>query len=193
MAVQSDPIDNWLSGLCVKRLDRLPGNGGCREHKESIPGGYSLLRNYTPKCGRSQESGFRCWRSAATCLRRGFLLMGRQRRPRPRRLATKLRQIRTSLGLTQEQMFERLGDTRTSLRAGHIGEFETDRREPNLLVILAYARVMSTTGSGEFLEALLDDRMDLPDKLPPDPKDERGRRKLLSKNTSTVGPGKGRA
>jgi len=96
--------------------------------------------------------------------------MGRQRRPRPRRLATKLRQIRTSLGLTQEQMFERLGNTGTSLRSGHIGEFETDRREPNLLVILAYARVISTTGGGEFLEAMLDDNMDLPGKLPANPK-----------------------
>lgn len=108
--------------------------------------------------------------------------MGRQRRPRPRRLAIKLRQIRTSLDLTQEQMFERLGDTGTSLRSGHIGEFETDRREPNLLVILAYARVVSTTGRGEFLEALLDDRMDLPDKLPAQPKGERYRRSV-SKNT----------
>jgi transcriptional regulator with XRE-family HTH domain len=92
--------------------------------------------------------------------------MGRQRRPRPRRLATKLRQLRVSLGLTQEQMFEHLGDTGTSLRSGHIGEFETDRREPNLLVILAYARAISITGGGEFLEALLDDDIDLPDKLP---------------------------
>ena len=110
--------------------------------------------------------------------------MGRQLRPRPRRLAAKLRQIRTSLGLTQEQMFELLGDTGTPLRSGHIGEFETDRREPNLLVILAYARVMSTTGSGEFLEALLDDYMDLPDKLPADPKSIRARREIISKTTS---------
>lgn len=101
--------------------------------------------------------------------------MGRQRRPRPLRLATKLRQIRTSLGLTQEQMFERLGDTHTPLHAGHIGEFETDRREPNLLVILAYARAMSTTGGGEFLEALLDDQMNLPDKLPAHPRYGRGK------------------
>lgn len=110
--------------------------------------------------------------------------MGRQRRPRPRRLAAKLRQIRTSLGLTQEQMFERLGDTATSLHAGHIGEFETDRREPNLLVILAYARTVSTTGGGEFLEALLDDRMDLPDKLPAYPNGKGGRRRLVSRITS---------
>ena len=106
--------------------------------------------------------------------------MGRQRRPRPRRLAAKLRQIRTSLGLTQEQMFERLGDTSTSLHAGHIGEFETDRREPNLLVILAYARVMSTTGGGEFLEALLDDDLDLPDKLPANPEGKRVRRRQVT-------------
>jgi hypothetical protein len=78
-------------------------------------------------------------------------------------------------------MFERLGDTGTSLHAGHIGEFETDRREPNLLVILAYARVMTTTGSGEFLESLLDDYMDLPDKLPADPSGKGGRRRLMSK------------
>lgn len=97
-------------------------------------------------------------------------LMGRQRRARPRRLAAKLRQIRTSLGLTQEQMYERLGDTHTALWPGHIGEFETDRREPNLLVILAYGRVMSTTGGGEFLETLLDDELDIPDRLPADPK-----------------------
>lgn len=107
--------------------------------------------------------------------------MGRQRRPRPRRLATKLRQIRTSLGLTQEQMFERLGDTGTSLRSGHIGEFETDRREPNLLVILAYARVISTTGGGEFLEALLDDDIHLPDKLPANFKSKQGKRKDTQK------------
>jgi hypothetical protein len=77
-------------------------------------------------------------------------------------------------------MFERLGDTGTSLHAGHIGEFETDRREPNLLVVLAYARVVSTTGGGEFLEALLDDNMDLPDKLPANPNDKRVRRGLVS-------------
>jgi hypothetical protein len=77
-------------------------------------------------------------------------------------------------------MFERLGDTSTSLHAGHIGEFETDRREPNLLVVLAYARATSTTGGGEFLEALLDDDMDLPDKLPADPNSKRGRRRVIS-------------
>jgi hypothetical protein len=78
-------------------------------------------------------------------------------------------------------MFERLGNTSTSLRSGHIGEFETDRREPNLLVILAYARVISTTGGGEFLEALLDDDLHLPDKLPAKFKSEQVKRKAPQK------------
>lgn len=112
-----------------------------------------------------------------------FTLMGRQRRARPRRLAAKLRQIRTNLGLTQEQMYERLGETNSALWPGHIGEFETDRREPNLLVILAYGRVMSTTGGGEFLETLLDDELDIPDKLPADPKKVATKRN--SRSTST--------
>jgi hypothetical protein len=66
-------------------------------------------------------------------------------------------------------MYERLGETGTPLWPGHIGEFETDRREPNLLVLLAYSRQISTTGKGEFLETLLDDVMDLPEKLPAKP------------------------
>lgn len=107
--------------------------------------------------------------------------MGRNRRTRPARLAEKLRQIRIRLDLTQEQMFSRLGDTSSSLWPGHIGEFETGRREPNLLVILAYARIVSTTGRGEFLEALLDDEIDLPAKLPASPKSEGIKRKKPSR------------
>jgi hypothetical protein len=78
-------------------------------------------------------------------------------------------------------MFSRLGDTSSSLWPGHIGEFETGRREPNLLVILAYARIVSTTGRGEFLEALLDDEIDLPAKLPASPKSEGIKRKKPSR------------
>lgn len=87
--------------------------------------------------------------------------MGRARHPRPTRLAAKLRQIRTALGLTQQQMFERLGETKTPLYRGHIGEYETGQREPPLLVLLQYARVI-----GVPMELLVDDDLDLPDKLP---------------------------
>jgi transcriptional regulator with XRE-family HTH domain len=76
-------------------------------------------------------------------------------------MAVKLRQIRTALGLTQQQMFDRLGETRTPLYRGHIGEYETGTREPPMLVVLQYARV-----AGVPMELLVDDDLDLPDKLP---------------------------
>jgi transcriptional regulator with XRE-family HTH domain len=87
--------------------------------------------------------------------------MGRSRRPRPARLAAKLRQIRTALGLTQQEMFEHLGETRTTLYRGHIGLYETGQRTPSMLVVLQYARV-----AGVPMELLVDDDLDLPDRLP---------------------------
>lgn len=87
--------------------------------------------------------------------------MGRSHRPKPARLAAKLRQIRTALSLTQQQMFERLGETRTALYEGHIGLYESGQREPPLPVLLRYARI-----AGVYVDVLIDDEMDLPDYLP---------------------------
>lgn len=87
--------------------------------------------------------------------------MGRSHQPRPVRLASKLREIRLILNLTQEQMFERLGNTKTRLYPGHIGLYEIDQRVPPLLVLLQYARV-----AGVSMEILVDDELDLPEKLP---------------------------
>lgn len=50
--------------------------------------------------------------------------MGRSRQPRPEKLAEKLKEIRLKLGLTQQQMFELLGDTKTALYVGHISLYE---------------------------------------------------------------------
>lgn len=91
--------------------------------------------------------------------------MGRSRRPSPARLAIKLRQIRTGLGLTQEQMFEHLGETKTALYPGHISLYEAGQREPPLSVLLRYARV-----AGVYTDVLIDDELDLPDKLPVTPR-----------------------
>jgi transcriptional regulator with XRE-family HTH domain len=77
------------------------------------------------------------------------------------RLAVKLRQVRTALGLTQEQMFERLGETKTALYPGHISLYEGGQREPPLPVLLRYARI-----AGVYVDVLIDDELDLPDKLP---------------------------
>jgi transcriptional regulator with XRE-family HTH domain len=88
--------------------------------------------------------------------------MGRSRRARPVRLAKKLRQIRTALGFTQQQMFEQLGETKTPLYRGHIGEYETGTRDVPVLVVLRYARI-----AGVYVDVLIDDDLDLPDVLPP--------------------------
>lgn len=90
--------------------------------------------------------------------------MGRSRRPRPARLAQKLRQIRTSLDLTQQEMFERLGETKTALYPGHIGLYELGQREPPLPVLLRYARIARI-----YVDMLIDDDLDLPEHLPTKP------------------------
>lgn len=81
-------------------------------------------------------------------------------RPRPERLANKLRQIRESLELSQTQMLVRLGFEDT-MHYGRISQYENDEREPNLNTLLAYARV-----AGIHLEDIVDDDFDLPTKLP---------------------------
>lgn len=87
--------------------------------------------------------------------------MGSGRRPRPARLAQKLAEIRGRMGLTQAEMFERLGDTGTRLYVGHIDDYEKDRRVPTLQVVLAYSRV-----AGIAMEMIVDDDLDLPKRLP---------------------------
>ncbi|MBV9924479.1 MAG: helix-turn-helix transcriptional regulator [Acidobacteria bacterium] len=87
--------------------------------------------------------------------------MGQSPRPRPKRLAEKLLEIRAQLGLTQEQFAERLSHIESPPQPGHVSEFERGKREPSLLYLLAVARL-----AGLPLEAMVDDEMDLPEKLP---------------------------
>lgn len=97
--------------------------------------------------------------------------MGRNAHHTPAQLAAKLLQIRLKLGLSQNQMIRRLG-LDGQLIQSHISAYEQEneklRRVPPPSVLLAYARAISTTGRGEFLEALLDDEMELPEILPAD-------------------------
>jgi transcriptional regulator with XRE-family HTH domain len=81
-------------------------------------------------------------------------------RPKPERLAAKLLQIRTALGLSQTDMWRRLG-LDESVTYDRISKYETGKNEPPLLVLLDYARL-----AGVNTEALIDDEMDLPDRLP---------------------------
>jgi transcriptional regulator with XRE-family HTH domain len=80
-------------------------------------------------------------------------------RPKPERLAEKLRQIRLALGLSQPEMLRHLG-LEESMQYARISEYETGQREPTLLT-LAYSRV-----AGVHMEILADDNLDLPDRLP---------------------------
>jgi transcriptional regulator with XRE-family HTH domain len=69
--------------------------------------------------------------------------MGRGTRSQPRKLGLKLGQIRLSLGYTQDQMTETLNKRLRghSVGRGYVSQFETGRREPVLVVLLAYARL----------------------------------------------------
>lgn len=87
--------------------------------------------------------------------------MGRSRRPRPIHLASKLKQIRESLNLTQEKMVERLNYKQSPLVASQISEFEMDKREPPVQVLLCYARAADIA-----MEYLVDDELVLPKELP---------------------------
>src|SRR2546429_5991457 len=93
---------------------------------------------------------------------------GRQaksKRRKPARLAEKLLQIRIQLGLSQGELIRRLG-LNDRIERDYISKYERGVLEPTLDVLLAYARAISTTGRGEFLEAIIDDKFDLPAKLP---------------------------
>lgn len=113
--------------------------------------------------------------------------MGRRHpRPQPDRLAAKLRQIRTSLDYTLEEMARALkGAKKSPPSKAHVYRFEAGQREPSLLVLLEYARVVNVS-----VESLIDDGLDLPDKLPPARKSEGVRRMPSSPGKCTSGRGK---
>lgn len=92
--------------------------------------------------------------------------MGKAARRRPLRLAEKLRSIRESLQLSQNEMIERLG-LQDELERHLISMYETDVREPSLLVLLRYAEVANV-----YVDVLIDDRLDLPPKIPSKKKHE---------------------
>ena len=81
-------------------------------------------------------------------------------RPRPARLAEKLLKIRMSLGLSQSGMHQLLG-VGDQIEYHAISKFERGVNEPTLMVLLQYARV-----AGVNMEALADDELDLPERLP---------------------------
>jgi transcriptional regulator with XRE-family HTH domain len=86
--------------------------------------------------------------------------MARGPREKPGRLAEKLRTIRERLGLSQTEMLRRLG-AEDRMAYHRISEFESGKGEPSLIVLLEYARV-----AGVSTDVLINDKLDLPAKLP---------------------------
>jgi transcriptional regulator with XRE-family HTH domain len=107
--------------------------------------------------------------------------MGKQTRRRPKRLPEKLSEIRQKLGLSQNEMVKRLELT-DEIERDYISKFERGTLEPTLWVLLQYARSVNV-----YVDALIDNELDLPEKLPASTKSEGVRRKASIKITSRKG------
>lgn len=91
------------------------------------------------------------------------------------RLGEKLLQIRTALGLSQTEMLKRLGYEESILYT-RISDYELSKRVPPLPLILQYARV-----AGAHMEDIVDDELDVPERLPGNVRYEGLKRKSKSR------------
>lgn len=83
--------------------------------------------------------------------------MGRASRPKPLRLAEKLKTIRENLRLSQTELLIKLGysSDKREFRS-IISAYELGKREPTLIDLLNYARLADVT-----VESLIDDALEL--------------------------------
>lgn len=102
--------------------------------------------------------------------------MAKASRKKPARLAEKLLEIRTNLGLSQNGMIRRLGLTE-ELEQDYISKFERGIMIPPLHVLLGYAEAANI-----WVEVLIKDSVDLPENLPASTKSEGIKRKKPSRN-----------
>jgi len=78
-------------------------------------------------------------------------------RPRPKRLAEKLLQIREALGLSQREMAEQLAEqARGKITYKNISKYERDRSVPYIEIVLAYARLANVE-----MNEIVDDDLEL--------------------------------
>ncbi|MFN2531694.1 MAG: helix-turn-helix domain-containing protein [Pyrinomonadaceae bacterium] len=86
--------------------------------------------------------------------------MGRPPRRKQLRLAKKLLAIRLKLNLSQSEIVRKLGLS-DELGRNNVSNFEQDKRIPSLFVLLRYARL-----AGVCMELIVDDELELPERLP---------------------------
>ena len=82
--------------------------------------------------------------------------MGRSRRNKPKKLSHKLLAIRKRLRMSQTEMARAL---ELKVHYSAVSNFELGTREPDLIVVLRYARL-----AGIPMETIVDDKLSLPDK-----------------------------
>ena len=111
--------------------------------------------------------------------------MGKQIRKRPKRLPEKLLEIRQKLGLSQNELVRRLG-LANEIERDYISKFERGTLEPTLMVLLQYAR-----SANLYVDALIDDNIDLPKELPAKLKSEGVKTRIPVKASSSVEWGNG--
>ena len=81
--------------------------------------------------------------------------MGRARRNKPLKLSHKLLAIRKRLRMSQTEMARAL---ELKVHYSAVSNFELGTREPDLLIVLRYARL-----AGVPMEMLVDDKLNLPE------------------------------
>ena len=81
--------------------------------------------------------------------------MGRVRRNKPLRLSHKLLAIRKRLQMSQTEMARAL---ELKVHYSAVSNFELGTREPDLLIVLRYARLARVP-----METIVDDQMNLPE------------------------------
>lgn len=79
--------------------------------------------------------------------------MGQTRRRKPKHLARKLLAIRKALELSQTEMAKALG---LKVAYTSVSGYERGKREPDLIVLLRYARLAKVS-----VESLIDDKLHL--------------------------------
>jgi transcriptional regulator with XRE-family HTH domain len=81
--------------------------------------------------------------------------MGRVRRNKPLKLSEKLLAIRKRLQMSQTEMARAL---ELKVHYSAVSNFELGTREPDLLIVLRYARL-----AGVSMETIVDDQINLPE------------------------------
>lgn len=100
--------------------------------------------------------------------------MGKAPSYKPARLGEKVVEIRRQLGLSQNGLIRYLGLS-DELFQGDISAYELGNRVPDLRTLLLLSRA-----AGVFVDVLIDDSLNLPEKLPANPKSEGIKREVTS-------------